>query len=155
MFTNFTIAIPNQSNQSVFSSTICWRARFTSTEFKLPHNVTLVQYLVHCCQIRIGKWVTFRINVKWSTIEQNTSIIEYSKTPPTQNNIKKSQFFSTTVRRFLKGQEPIFWFALPTDQLLIFSMIINFPKRGDLAHWYARRFVHSGPGFDYRRPLIF
>ena len=26
---------------------------------------------------------------------------------------------------------------------------------GNLAHWYVRRFVSSGPRFDYRRPLIF
>ena len=25
----------------------------------------------------------------------------------------------------------------------------------DLAHWYVRRFIRSGRGFDYRRPLIF
>ena len=28
-------------------------------------------------------------------------------------------------------------------------------QRGDLAHWYVRRFVCSEPGFDYRQPLIF
>ena len=28
-------------------------------------------------------------------------------------------------------------------------------KRGDLAHWYVRHFVRSGPRFDYRGPLIF
>ena len=28
-------------------------------------------------------------------------------------------------------------------------------KRGDLAHWYVRRFAHSGPRFDYKRPMIF
>ena len=29
------------------------------------------------------------------------------------------------------------------------------PERGDLAHWYVRRFVRSRPGFDYRQHLIF
>ena len=36
--------------------------------------------------------------------------------------LQEEPIFSTTdiyVRRLLKGQEPIFWFALPTDQLLI------------------------------------
>ena len=49
---------------------------------------TLYQYLVHFCQIKIGKQVTFWTNVKQSTIEYDTSVIKYSQTPPTQNSSK-------------------------------------------------------------------
>ena len=53
---------------------------------KLPWITILVRHLVHFCQIRIGNKVTYWTNVKQSTNEYNTSIIEYSQTPPTQNN---------------------------------------------------------------------
>ena len=59
----------------------------TLAKTKLPWIMNLVQHLVHFCQIRKGNKVTFQANVKHN--EQNTSIIEYSKTPPTQN--KKPQ----------------------------------------------------------------
>ena len=48
--------------------------------------MTLVKHLVYICQIRIGNKVAFGTNVKQSTNEHNTSIIEYSQTPPTQNS---------------------------------------------------------------------
>ena len=37
---------------------------------ELPQIMTLVQYLVHFCQIRIGKYWTFGLILKWSTTEQ-------------------------------------------------------------------------------------
>ena len=49
---------------------------------------SIYRYLVHFCQIRIGKQVTFWTNVKQSRIEHNTSLIKYSQTPPTQNKYK-------------------------------------------------------------------
>ena len=60
--------------------------------------------------------ISTRIDCFWfKTNQANWRIVK---------NIIKSQFFSTTdiyVRRLLKGKEPISWFALPTDQLWIFS----------------------------------
>ena len=60
---------------------------------KLPWIMTLVWHLVHFCQIRIVKQVTFRTNVKQSVIEHNTNIIQYSKTPPTQNSIPNEYYY--------------------------------------------------------------
>ena len=64
-----------------------WFVTVIVDRFVIPFGVTFVgakflwirtldEYLVHSCQIRIGKWVTFQSNVKWS------NIIEYSQTPP-------------------------------------------------------------------------
>ena len=38
---------------------------------KFPQNMTLVQYLVQCCQTRIGEWLTFRTKVQSSIIQYN------------------------------------------------------------------------------------
>ena len=59
---------------------------------KLSLITTLVQHLVHSCQNRIEKQVTFWTNVKHSTIELNTSLIEYSKTPPTENSLNCTKY---------------------------------------------------------------
>ena len=62
---------------------------------KLPQNMTLVQYLVHFCQIRIGKiehWANNRMQYKLNVIKYNRVQMRFNQVQPNSTNSEQPMF---------------------------------------------------------------